>query len=114
MKRRQCLLFVVAVLVLICFVGCATEESVQNLEKRLNALEQKQKATETAATERQQKLENCVKKDADEAYWSYIRLNGTAVPNEPGTYRAPQYQWQEAARRKRDKIEECKLLYGPR
>lgn len=94
--------------------GCASEEKLQNLEKRVAALEQKQKESEKENSERQQKLENCVKNEADEAYWGYIRLNGAPVPNQPGTYRAPQFQWQEAARRKRDKIEECKLLYGPR
>ncbi|MGA3136686.1 MAG: hypothetical protein ABSC88_11900 [Terracidiphilus sp.] len=102
-------------------IGCASQDSVQSLENRVAALEEKQKALEdkqkakeAADQERQDKLEECVKIDADDVYWTYIRLNGKPVANKPGTYTAPQYQWDQAEKQKRDKIEECKLLYGPR
>ena len=95
-------------------LGCATEESVQSLEKRVTALEEKQKDKATADQDRQSKLENCINIDAHEAYWSYIRLNGKEVAGKPGVYTAAAFQWNEAEKRNKDKIEECKLLYGPR
>ena len=52
--------------------------------------------------------------DAEAVYWTYIRLNGTAVPGKPGEYQASHYAWTNAAKMKSDKLEECKLLYGPR
>lgn len=79
----------------------------------MNALvEQKQKAKETAEATRQTDLETCVNVDADQAYWEYVKLNGKAVAGEPGVYTAPQFVWDRAEKEKKDKIEECKLLYG--
>lgn len=102
-------------------LGCATEEDQKSLEKRVSALEEKQKASdeqqrarERADRDRQEKLENCVEVDANEVYWNYIKLNGKAVDAHPGQYRAPQSDWDHAEKIKRDKVEECKLLYGPR
>jgi ribosomal protein L9 len=37
--------------------GCATRDSVENLEKRVTALEQKQQAKESESKDRQSKLE---------------------------------------------------------
>lgn len=102
-------------------VGCATEDDQKNLEKRVAVLEEKQKASdeerrgrEQAEHYRQEKLEGCVEIDADTVYWNYIKLNGKAVAGKPGMYTAAQYHWDQAEKMKRDKVEECKLLYGPR
>jgi hypothetical protein len=74
-------------------------------------LEAEKKASAQEDANRRQQLESCVTTDANEAYWSYVRLNGKL--KSAGTYFAPQYVWDEARRQKIDKIEECKLLYGP-
>jgi 3-phenylpropionate/cinnamic acid dioxygenase small subunit len=95
-------------------LGCATQDQADGLEKRVAALEQKEKAKATADQDRQSKLESCVNVDADQEYWTYIRLNGKAVLGKPGQYTAFTSDWNEAARRKKDKIDECKLMYGPR
>jgi hypothetical protein len=112
---------ILVALVLAGTVGCALQSDQNNLEKRVAALEVKQKASDErqktrddAQSTRLEQLEGCVKYDADDVYWNYIKLNGTAVPGHPGQYRAPQSDWDHAERIKRDKIEECKLLYGPR
>jgi hypothetical protein len=94
--------------------GCATEESVQSLEKRVSALEEKQKAKAAEDQDRQSKLENCINVESDQKYWSYIELNGHPVSGKPGTYTAPGYVWDNAEKQKKDKVEECKLLYGLR
>ena len=97
------------------------EDDQKSLEKRVSALEEKQKAIdeqqrtrEQADRGRQEKLETCVEVDADEVYWNYIKLNGKPVAGKPGTYNAPQYVFDHAEKMKRDKVDECKLLYGPR
>jgi hypothetical protein len=95
--------------------GCGTEERVVNLEKRLAAVEEKQRASEDAQKakeDRQSKLEAFIDIDADLEYWNYIKLNGKPVPGKPGIYTAPTYQWDEAQKRKKEKVEECKVLYG--
>ena len=48
--------------------------------------------------------------DADQAYWSYMKLNGTKKGD--GSYWANAYTWDQARRVKMDKVEECKLLYS--
>jgi hypothetical protein len=74
----------------------------------------KQKANAIEDQDRQSKLENCVTVDADDVYWNYIRLNGRPVAGKPGEYTAAMVQWGKAEKQRRDNIEECKLLYGPR
>jgi hypothetical protein len=114
MRATDALLSACLGLFLLGMSGCAKQESFDSLEKRVTALEEKQKSKETEAKDRQSKLEKCVTVDADEAYWTYVRLNGKAVAGQPGVYTAPQYVWNSADRQKKDKMEECKLLYGPR
>lgn len=112
--RRRKLGFLMVTSLALTAMGCATEDSVQSLEKRVAALEEKQKAKATEDQDRQSKLENCVTVDANDAYWNYIQLNGKPVAGRPGVYTAALVQWDQAEKRKRDKIEECKLLYEPR
>ena len=52
-------------------VGCATQEDLQRLEKRIAVLEEKQQAKENVDQSRQKNLENCVTVDAAEAYFGY-------------------------------------------
>lgn len=111
---RSC--FSVMIVAVFCSLslGCATQESVQELDKRVTALEQKQKAKDAAIESRQTLLETCVNIDGDQVYWNYVKLNGKPVANKPGVYTAPQYVWNEAEKQKKEKVDECKLLYGPR
>lgn len=49
--------------------------------------------------------------EADTVYWNYVELNGTLVDEEEGTYKAPQYVWNEAEKRKKAKEEQCFKQY---
>jgi hypothetical protein len=113
----RCPAFWLAVAAVIGSGGCATywdheslQQKVGTLEERVKKLEAERKVAEKDDAERRQKLENCITVQADEEYWSYMRINGTK--KKEGEYWAPQYVWDRARRRKMDKIEECKLLYG--
>ena len=107
------------ILVALVWSGCASQERVGNLEKRLAELEEKQRAFEATQRakasddeDRQRKLEACINIDADLEYWNYIKLNGKPIPGKPDTYTAATYQWDQAAKQKKEKVEECKVLYG--
>lgn len=56
--------------------------------------------------ERKTLLDACAA-DADTSYWTYVKLNGTAVANKPGAYSAPTTVWSTADKRKKDSLEEC-------
>src|SRR5262245_9110418 len=97
--------------------GCAPyweqnslKDKIKELEDRVKSLEATKAKSEQANAERRQALETCVIVDAEEVYWRYIRLNGKSLVG--GSYQAPRYVWDEARKRKLDKIEECKLLFS--
>ncbi len=97
--------------------GCVDSSRVDKLEKRVATLEAQQAAQQTQA-EKQQKadadrraqLEHCVTVEANEAYTNLIRPNATKTGR--GDYSVPQPVLEMAERMRRQKIEECKLLYG--
>jgi hypothetical protein len=110
------IIFLLTILTAAASGGCALDTDQHALQKRVTDLESRVKKLEaekkTSAQEdvsRRQQLENCVTTDANDTYWTYIRLNGKLKSE--GTYLAPQYVWDQARRQKLDKIEECKLLY---
>lgn len=87
-----------------------------------NSIEKQQKAeiaaeqaaitkAEAKESTRKMNLDWCLS-DADEAYWSYIRLNGTAVAGKKDTWNASQYDWNEAQKRKDAKSDICFQQYG--
>jgi 3-phenylpropionate/cinnamic acid dioxygenase small subunit len=82
---------------------------VQKLEERVAKIEEQKAQKALEDTEREEQLRNCVQIDAEEAYWSVIRLNGTKTAT---GYRFPSHIGDRALREKQMKIEECKLLYG--
>lgn len=86
------------------------EREVEELESRVGKLEADRQAGALEKTARREQLEWCVTFEADQAYWSHIKLNGKKVGKDK--WEAPQYVWDQARTRKRDKIEECKLLYS--
>ncbi|MCK4592585.1 hypothetical protein KAT63_04075 [Candidatus Parcubacteria bacterium] len=51
-------------------------------------------------------LELCLE-TAEDAYWSYIKLNGTLADEEKGTYNAYQSDWDEAEKRKKSIEDKC-------
>ena len=101
--------FLVVITLIGFLVGCQ-DPRLDKLEQRITALEQSAKAASTADQERRQNLERCVEFDAENAYWEYVHLNGTKRAND--VWYGPQYMWDSARKRKLDRIEECKLLYG--
>ncbi len=94
----------------------ATGRARLDFEKQKYAAEQKEK--ESLAEKNNQEhelnaslLQSCLD-GAEDAYWTYVKLNGKAIPNKPGTYTAPLYVWDNAAKQKKDAIGECQLRYG--
>jgi len=55
-------------------------------------------------------LQSCLE-TADQNYWIYIKLNGTAVPGKLGTYNAPMTTWNYADKKKEQDIAECHRQY---
>ena len=49
--------------------------------------------------------------DADTRYWSYVKLNGTEIPNQPGTYNAPRSVLDYADKQKKAALDECYRKY---
>jgi len=108
-------LSIVLVVIGLTLSGCATSSDhealirkVDALEKRVAELESAKKATKEANTLRDTALRGCLA-EAEEVYNAYIELNGKKGAD--GYYSAPMYIYDEARKRKLDKIEECKLLY---
>ncbi len=97
-------------LLLVGMSSCATQQSVDQLEKRVAALEEKQKIKETELRDRREKLETCVTQDADAVYWDYVRLNGKPASGKADVYSAPQYVWNSAERQKKDKIDNASFF----
>jgi hypothetical protein len=89
--------------------GCQ-DARVERLERRVTALEEKSRADIAADEERRHSLEQCVRVDAENAYWDYVRLNAKKAAGD--TWSGPQYMWESARKQRLDKIEECKLLYA--
>ena|ERR1700693_6141763 len=69
----------------------------------------KAKADEEAETAHLAKVLRC-QANADQAYWDYVKLNGTAVVGKAGTYTASKYIWEEAQKRKDNSHKECMAL----
>jgi hypothetical protein len=88
----------------------ALQKRVADLEGQVKKLEAEKKESAQMDADRRQRLENCITTEANESYWAFVRLNGKMKSE--GTYSASQYVWDQARQRKKDKIEECKLLYG--
>ena len=87
------------------------EQRVSNLEQRTQQLESQHKIDADQESQRLEKLKQCIA-DANTQYQSDIRSNGTK--NGPGTLSIPVVAMAAMDRRKQQKIEECKLLYGAR
>lgn len=64
---------------------------------------ERQEADKTAA---ELKYTRC-EQEGDDAYWSYVKLNGNPVEGKPNTYSASQSTWEEAAKRKERTINYC-------
>lgn len=86
------------------------EAEVQRQQAKLEA-DTKAKA-EGEKTLNEALLDGCLA-DADTHYWSYVKLNGTEIPNKPGTYNAPTSVWDYADKQKKSALDECYRKYRP-
>ncbi len=70
----------------------------------------KEEAAVQASQERELSFQNC-SGEAETSYWLYVKLNGKGVPGKPGTYTAPIFVWNTAAKEKADALAECHRQY---
>jgi len=84
------------------------EKRVSALEVQVKTLEDAQKAKVTADSTSETRFKQCVT-SADDDFTGAIRLNGTK--NRDGSYAVPTSSLEQMQRQKRDRLEECKLLY---
>ena len=115
-KQKRCFLRSLLLVAFVGLSGCAPyweqtslRDKVKELEDRVKNLEAAKVKSEQANADRRKELESCVN-DADRVYWAYVKVNGRE--KDDGTTWASGCVWDEARKRKLDKIEECKLLYG--
>jgi len=87
----------------------ARDVKIAALEQRIAKLETAEKASSQADTQRRIQLQGCLR-DADSWYESNIRLNATSTSKK--SFSVPLPAMQQALNVKRDKVEQCKLLYA--
>lgn len=80
------------------------EKEAQRIHERVLAEQEY-----NAQKEKQARLEQCVA-SADDVYWRYMKYNAVEIEDD-GTYTATQSTWNEAQKRKDNKLEECYKLY---
>lgn len=90
--------------------GCDDEHTSKALENRVAALEAKVSSFEETKQEATKGLSDCLD-DAEEAYWSYIKLNGRKKPGPGEVWTAPMATWDTGAKNKANAIEECKARF---
>ena len=73
----------------------------------------REEAALQASQELERSFQSCAS-DADESYWSYVKLNGREIPGKPGGYTAPMYVWNAANKQKAEALAECHRQYDPR
>lgn len=109
-KAWQCLIF----LLFLSVVSCQTQPDardakIADLERRVSTLENSAKASAQEDSHRRVMLEVCLK-DADVWYNENLRLNATSTKK--ASFSVPVAAMEQAISAKREKIEQCKLLYG--
>lgn len=83
---------------------------VAESDRKRKEAEEKAKWEKDEMAANQFLLNDCLKQ-ADDAYWSYMRLNGEEVEGKPGVITAKQYIWDTAAKDKKRRQDECYRLY---
>lgn len=102
--------FVMIVLVAMMLIQANYNQKRLEEERKQNEIENIRASRERLQEElRKEDFRACVD-ESDVAYWDLVKLNGTK--NADGSYRASQYVWDQAQKRKDNLIEECKLMYG--
>jgi hypothetical protein len=94
----------------------ADNEARLRLEREKYEDEQRRRKGEESrvleeASERQRLLDRCLE-SADQAYWTYVKLNGTEFKG--GEVRAPANIWNTADKRKNDERDACFKRYPAR
>jgi hypothetical protein len=116
-KTFTLILFLVPATLALCTVACqdprvpALEQRVTNLEQRTLQLEAQHNADANQESQRREDLRTCIA-NANAQYQSDIQSNG--IKNGRDTVSVPVTVMAAMDRRKQQKIEECKLLYGTR
>lgn len=112
MARRSILL----IPVLAILFGCASEDKyeprITALEKRVAELESTKKKQAEDEVSRAADFKWCVTTEANRVFDQALRINASS--RNGSTYTVPVAAGENALRLKQAKIEECKLLYGPR
>jgi outer membrane murein-binding lipoprotein Lpp len=85
------------------------EQRVDRLEQNVNQLESEHNSIAQEESARRAKLETCVA-DANTTFDKNVVSNGTRTRS--GTHSLPVASLNELTKEKKDKIEECKLLYS--
>jgi hypothetical protein len=85
------------------------DAKIADLERRVSTLENSAKSSAQEESHRRVMLESCLK-DADVWYNENLRLNATSTRKE--SFSVPVAAMQQASNVKRDKIEQCKLLWA--
>ncbi|SRR6266496_142737 len=80
------------------------EEKQREQEEKREAEQEARSKTEVEAAGNEAALDSCTD-EAEDEYWSYVKLNGQPVTGKPGVYTAPQYIWDDAAKRKKAALE---------
>ncbi len=86
------------------------EEKQKEQEDKREAQQEARSKAEIEAAGNEAALDSCID-DAEDEYWSYIKLNGEPVAGKPGVYTAPQYIWDDAAKRKKAALDACYKRY---
>jgi septal ring factor EnvC (AmiA/AmiB activator) len=96
--------------------SCADQKRIDDLEKRISAIEVqlsgKLKADEekqAADKDRRAELNNCID-TANNEIRKFIRMNGTASGN--GNYDISQHAVDFAEQKKKNRVEECRITFG--
>lgn len=107
---QESILISVVILVVALFgVQYSKQKSIERQQAIKIQAEQKIVEDKKAAEDLERLLLASCVDSADEVYWNYIKLNGTDLGD--GKWNAPTYQWDEAQKRKDNKLNECYKLY---
>ena len=94
-------------------LDAAQKQAEADRQQKANADEEERRRAETqqerdqAQKEKEQDARTECDVLANQAYWSYVKLNGTEVEGKPGTYSAPQHVWDEADAKRKESLDYC-------
>jgi len=111
------LLTIVALSIVYCFAfaipGIKRDALEWEKEKYNREVSKKELQESEIALQKSQNdtLYNACVSDAEDSYWSYIKLNGRPIAKKAGAYSAPMYVWNAADKKKKAALDECYRQY---